>query len=97
MRIITLVNQKGGCGKTTIAINLASCLAEKGEKVLLIDLDPQGHSALGLGFKPDQSEKSLYEVLLGEIPIEEAIHNLRDNLDILNSDVVLSALNSPRA
>ena len=91
MRIITLVNQKGGCGKTTIAINLASCLAEKGEKVLLIDLDPQGHSALGLGFKPDQSAKSLYEVLLGEIPIEEAIHNLRDNLDILNSDVVLSA------
>jgi len=91
MRRIALVNQKGGCGKTTIAINLASCLAEKGNKVLLIDLDPQGHSALGLGFKPDQSEKSLYEVLLGELPIEEAIHNLRDNLDILYSDVVLSA------
>jgi len=91
MRRISLVNQKGGCGKTTIAINLASCLAEKGEKVLLIDLDPQGHSALGLGFKPDQSDKSLYEVLLGEIPIEEAIHNLSDSLDILYSDVVLSA------
>ena len=91
MRIMTLVNQKGGCGKTTLAINLASCLAEKGEKVLLIDLDPQGHSALGLGFKPDQSAKSIYEVLLGEIPIEEAVHNLRNNLDILYSDVVLSA------
>jgi len=91
MRRIALVNQKGGCGKTTIAINLASCLAEKGEKVLLIDLDPQGHSALGLGFKPQQSNKSLYEVLLGEIPIEEAIQNLRENLDILHSDVVLSA------
>ena len=91
MRKITLVNQKGGCGKTTIAINLASCLAEKGEKVLLIDLDPQGHSALGLGYKPDQSGNSLYEVLLGEIPIEEAIHKLKDNLDIIYSDVVLSA------
>jgi len=91
MRRITLVNQKGGCGKTTIVVNLASCLAENGEKVLLIDLDPQGHSALGLGFKPDQSEKSIYEVLLGEIPITEAIHQLRDNLDILYSDVVLSA------
>ena len=91
MRRIALVNQKGGCGKTTVAINLASCLAEKGKKVLLIDLDPQGHSALGLGFKPDQSEKSIYEVLLGEILIEEAIQNVRDNLDILYSDVVLSA------
>ena len=91
MRRITLVNQKGGCGKTTIAINLASCLAEKGERVLLIDLDPQGHATLGLGYKPGQSAKSLYEVLLGEIPVEEAIHNLRENLDILYSDVVLSA------
>jgi len=91
MRRIALVNQKGGCGKTTIAINLASCLAGKGEKVLLIDLDPQGHSALGLGFEPDQSEKSIYEVLLGQIPINEAIQTLRENLDILFSDVVLSA------
>ena len=91
MRRITLVNQKGGCGKTTIAINLASCLAEKGEKVLLIDLDPQGHSALGLGYHANHSDKSLYEVLLGEIPVEEAIQHVRDNLDILYSDVILSA------
>ena len=64
MRRIALVNQKGGCGKTTTAINLASCLAEKGKKILLIDLDPQGHSAMGLGVKPEQIEKSVYEVLL---------------------------------
>ena len=91
MRRITLVNQKGGCGKTTIAINLASCLAQKGEKVLLIDLDPQGHIALGLGFRPDRPGKSLYELLLGEIPIEEVTYKLKDNLDIIYSDVVLSA------
>jgi chromosome partitioning protein len=97
MRRIALVNQKGGCGKTTITINLASCLAEKGEKVLLIDLDPQGHSSLGLGFKPDSSERSLYEVLLGEVSLESAIQKLRENLDILYSDVVLSAFEQAMA
>ncbi len=91
MRRIALVNQKGGCGKTTTAINLARCLAGKGRKVLLVDLDPQGHSALGLGVKPDDIEKSIYEVLSGEVPISEAIHALRDNLDAVFSDVVLSA------
>lgn len=91
MRRIALVNQKGGCGKTTTAINLASCLAKEGKKVLLVDLDPQGHSALGLGVKPDQMEKSMYEVLSGKIPISEAIRALRENLDAILSDVVLSA------
>jgi chromosome partitioning protein len=91
MRRIALVNQKGGCGKTTTAINLASCLAKEGKKVLLVDLDPQGHSALGLGVKTDQMEKSMYEVLSGKIPISEAIRALRENLDAVLSDVVLSA------
>jgi len=91
MRKIALVNQKGGCGKTTIAINLACCLAEKGKRVLLIDLDPQGHSGLGLGLVPDQVKKNIYEVLLGEIPIKKAILNLRKNFDIIFSDVTLSA------
>jgi len=91
MRKIALVNQKGGCGKTTTAINLASCLSGKGRKVLLIDLDPQGHSGLGLGATPDQIENSIYEVLLGKVPIDKAIHSPRRNLDAIFSNVVLSA------
>ncbi len=91
MRRIALVNQKGGCGKTTTAINLACFLAVAGKKVLLIDLDPQGHAGLGLGARVDQEEKTIYEVLLGEIPISEATQTLRENLDAVLSDVVLSA------
>lgn len=91
MRKIALVNQKGGCGKTTTAINLASCLAAKGKKVLLIDLDPQGHAAMGLGVKSDQTENSIYEILLGKIPISNAIKTLKKNLDAVFSNVVLSA------
>jgi chromosome partitioning protein len=91
MRKIALVNHKGGCGKTTTAINVASCLAGGGKKVLLIDLDPQGHVALGFGVRPDQVERSIYEVLLGEIPISTAIQILRQNLAAVLSDVLLSA------
>jgi chromosome partitioning protein len=91
MRKIAFVNQKGGCGKTTTAINLACCLAGEGKKVLLIDLDPQGHSALGLGARSEQIEKSIYEVLSGQIPISEAIQTSRENLDAVFSNIVLSA------
>lgn len=91
MRKIALINQKGGCGKTTTAINLASCLSRSGKRVLLIDLDPQGHLGLGLGIQPEEIEKSIYEVLLGKIKINEAIYVINENLHILLSDVVLSA------
>ena len=91
MRKIAFVNQKGGCGKTTTAINVASFLAAMRRKVLLIDLDPQGHVALGFGITPDHIEQSIYEVLLGEIQIKRAIRTVRNNLDAVLSDVLLSA------
>lgn len=91
MRRIILVNQKGGCGKTTTAINIACCLALKGKKILLIDLDPQGHSGKGLGIQPDLIKNSIYEVLAGKIAIEDAIMPVRENLDAVFSNIVLSA------
>ena len=91
MRKIAFVNQKGGCGKTTSAINLACFLAAEGKRVLLIDLDPQGHAGFGLGARAEHAERTIYEVLLGETPISEAIVSIEENLDMVLSDVVLSA------
>jgi chromosome partitioning protein len=91
MRRIALVNQKGGCGKTTTAVNLSACLADLEKKVLLLDLDPQGHAALGLGVNTDEIETSIYEVLTGEKSISEAIFPIKENLHTIFSDVVLSA------
>jgi chromosome partitioning protein len=91
MRKIALVNQKGGCGKTTTAINLARCVAGMGKTVLLIDLDPQGHVALGFGVNSDHIQTSVYEVLLGQVPVIRAIRTLRERLDAVLSDVILAA------
>ncbi len=72
-RVFAVANQKGGVGKTTTAINLGACLADLGYRTLVIDLDPQGNASTGLGIDPRQLENSLYEVLLQDVPLEDAI------------------------
>ena len=90
-RIIAIANQKGGVGKTTTAINLSACLAEAGQKVLVIDIDPQGNTTSGFGLSKTDIEKTVYEVILRECNIKEAIvEDAVENLDILPSNVNLA-------
>lgn len=91
-RIIAIANQKGGVGKTTTAINLSACLAEKGQKVLAIDMDPQGNMSSGLGLDKNSVEKTIYDLIIGKSEVEEVLQkNALENLDILPANVDLSA------
>ncbi|MEO2240113.1 AAA family ATPase [Dorea sp. YH-dor226] len=91
-RIIAIANQKGGVGKTTTAINLSACLAEKGQKVLAIDMDPQGNMTSGLGLDKDSIEKNIYDLMIGESDVKEVLQkDALDNLDVIPTSIDLSA------
>ena len=91
-RAIVVANQKGGVGKTTTAINLAACLAEAGQKVLAIDMDPQGNMTSGLGVDKEVIENTVYELLLGETEVEGCVQKeVIENLSVIGSNINLSA------
>ncbi len=96
MRTIAIVNQKGGCGKTTVSINLASALAEHGQRTLLVDMDPQGHCAVGLAVPEEQVEQSVYDVLISNsrnepIKISEVLWQISGKLELAPASLDLSA------
>ncbi|MHC4556344.1 MAG: Ig-like domain-containing protein [Planctomycetota bacterium] len=92
MRTIVVTNQKGGCGKTTTAVNLAAALAQKGQRVLIVDLDPQAHATLGMGYNPETLDKTIYHSLANQqIPISRVIVSTNnEGLDLVPSNVLLS-------
>ena len=90
-RIIAIANQKGGVGKTTTSINLAACLAERGKRVLLVDIDPQGNATSGFGVDKNSLENTIYELFIVECELEDClIKDVIENLSILPSNINLS-------
>ena len=90
-KIIAFSNQKGGVGKTTTCVNMAAYLATKGYKCLVVDLDPQGNATSGLGFAKSEVKNSVYNVMIDDMPIEDAVVKTQiDGLDILPSNIDLA-------
>ena len=90
-RIIAIANQKGGVGKTTTSINLSSCIAAKGKKVLVVDIDPQGNTTSGYGIEKNDLDNTIYELMLGDCIEDCIIKDLIENISILQSNVNLAA------
>ena len=91
-RIIAIANQKGGVGKTTTSINLSSCIAAKGKKVLVVDIDPQGNTTSGYGIEKNDLDNTIYELMLGDCSIEDCIiKDVIENISILPSNVNIAA------
>lgn len=91
MRRIAIINQKGGVGKTTTSVNLAAALARAGQRVCVLDLDPQAHASTHLGIEPDGKAPSMYDVLIDNKPLAEVRRQVEDNLWIAASDINLAA------
>jgi len=91
MRRIAIINQKGGVGKTTTAVNLAAALARSGKRVCVIDLDPQAHATTHLGVEPDGASPSMYDALIDSLPLAQVRREVEDNLWVAGSDINLAA------
>ena len=90
-RVISVSNQKGGVGKTTTTVNVAAFIADRGRRVLIIDIDPQANAGYGVGVNASENEKTIYEVLIGTVPIRDAIvASGIPNLDLIPSNIHLS-------
>ncbi len=90
-KTIAIFNQKGGVGKTTTNVNLSACIGKKGKRVLVVDLDPQGNTTSGFGIEKNELEYTIYDVLLGEVNVEDAIIKTDfDNIDIISSATALA-------
>ncbi|MBI3409126.1 MAG: ParA family protein [Planctomycetes bacterium] len=91
MRRIAIINQKGGVGKTTTAVNLAAALSRAGQRVCVLDLDPQAHATTHLGIEPDGKAPSMYDVLIDSKPLSEVRRQVEDHLWLAGSDINLAA------